>query len=419
MRRTWLALMVLVVAAFSASQALASDEFAGREITVLFMSSGTYDASARLAAADFERLTGAKVNVVDAPWTSLHEKMGIALATGSTDYDVVSVEGMWDGEMGPYFEPLNELIERDGFPYDDFIPTVAANAGQAADGTIFGIPHAADAVAIFYRTDLFEEKGIEPPTTYEEYAKIARTLDSSEQDGAVFAGVREQLLKYWISRYHALGGVMLSSDWEVQFDNAKGVEALEQLKELTAYAPQGILSYDNPDVAIAFVNGDAAMAETWPSLTLGMAGNPEQSAVVGKFAIAPVPGGSGEMSTWHLSIPKTSRNKDVAWAFIQFMTSTENQLRYQRELGVNPVRFSAWDVLVQEKPELAGIPAALDTAWAFPRIPQWPQMYEDAIVQLSRAMAGQVSSETAVHNIATSWTNLIKQLKPEFPWRGD
>lgn len=419
MKRTTIALAVAAMVILAATQALAAGEFAGREITVLFMSSGTYDASARLAAAEFEALTGAKVNVVDAPWTALHEKLGIALATGSRDYDVVSVEGMWDGEMGPYFEPLNDLIERDGFPYDDFIPGVAKNAGQAADGTIFGIPHAADAVAIFYRTDLFAELGLKPPTTYDEYAELARILHTSKRAGTVFAGVREQLLKYWITRYRAMGGVMLSPDWKVQFNNEKGVQALEQLKAMKDYAPAGVMSYDNPDVAIAFVNGDAAMAETWPSLTLGMASDPAQSSVVGKFAIAPVPGGSGEMSTWHLSIPKTARNKDVAWEFIKFMTSTDNQLRYQREFGVNPTRYSAWEILAKEKPELAGVPQALNTAWAFPRIPQWPQMYDAANIQLSQAMSGQISCEAAVRSIANTWTELINQLKPDFAWRGD
>ncbi|MGE5553567.1 MAG: extracellular solute-binding protein [Betaproteobacteria bacterium] len=417
MKRLFIVVFLLVLALLSVP-AMAAKRFEGRHITVLFMSSGTYDASARQAAQDFEALTGAKVTVVDAPWTSLHEKVGIALSTNSAEYDVMSLEGMWDGEMGPYFEPLNNLIKRDKFPYKDLIPAVARNAGQAADGTIFGIPHAADAVAIFYRTDLFEKQGLKIPTNFTQYAETAKKLNSDGRAGTVFAGVREQLLKYWITRYRALGGVVLSPDWKVLFNNAKGVEALKQLIALRPYAPKGVLSYDNPDVATAFVNGDAAMAETWPSLTLGMANNPKQSKVIGKFAIAPIPGGSGEMSTWHLSIPKSSKNKDVAWEFIKFMTSTENQLLYQKKFGVNPVRFSAWKTLVKEKPELAGIPRALETAWAFPRIPQWPQMYEAAIIELSRAMSGQSTAEQAISNIAKSWTDLIQQAKPAFKWQG-
>src|SRR5690606_13977387 len=99
-------------------------------------------------------------------------------------------------------------------------------------------------------------------------------------------------------------------DWEIAFNNSAGVQAAQSLRDLLPYMPPGALSWDNPEVNVAFLNGDVAMAEVWPSFILGKVDDPQESQVVGKWGIFPPPGGSAEMSSWHLSIPKSARNKE-------------------------------------------------------------------------------------------------------------
>ena len=69
--------------------------YAGQTLTVLYMS-GVYADAARSMAAEFEAATGAKVEVVDYPYLTLHEKALLDL-TSMTDHSgdelIVTVEG--------------------------------------------------------------------------------------------------------------------------------------------------------------------------------------------------------------------------------------------------------------------------------------------------------------------------------------
>ena len=76
--------------------------FKGKTLTVLYMSS-VYADAARSMVAEFEEKTGAKVDVVDFPYITLHEKALLDLTSGtSAAYDVIDVASQWDGEFARY-----------------------------------------------------------------------------------------------------------------------------------------------------------------------------------------------------------------------------------------------------------------------------------------------------------------------------
>ena len=75
-----LALILLLVVA---GIALGQKKFAGKSIRVLYFSA-TYADAAKEYAKEFEASTGAKVEVVDFPYLTLYEKMGLALSSGDS-----------------------------------------------------------------------------------------------------------------------------------------------------------------------------------------------------------------------------------------------------------------------------------------------------------------------------------------------
>ena len=78
--------------------------YAGKTLTVLYMS-GVYADAARAMVPEFEAATGAKVEVVDYPYLTLHEKALLDLTSGTGSYDVIDVASQWDGEFAPLWSP--------------------------------------------------------------------------------------------------------------------------------------------------------------------------------------------------------------------------------------------------------------------------------------------------------------------------
>src|SRR5690242_16273731 len=87
--------------------------FAGGKLTVLYMQSGTYDEAARLLAPEFQKATGATVEVVAFPYQNLHDNAANDLITQTGAYDVIDVAFQWDGEFAPYLAPLDDYAKKD------------------------------------------------------------------------------------------------------------------------------------------------------------------------------------------------------------------------------------------------------------------------------------------------------------------
>ena len=112
----------------AADAATGDKPYAGQTLSVLYMSS-VYADAAKSMVAEFEEKTGAKVEVVDFPYTTLHEKALLDLTSGTGSYDVIDVASQWDGEFAPYMTDLSSYIEKDGYKMDEFIEKVLENSG--------------------------------------------------------------------------------------------------------------------------------------------------------------------------------------------------------------------------------------------------------------------------------------------------
>ena len=150
--------------------------YTGKTLTVLYMS-GVYADAARAMVPEFESATGAKVEVVDYPYLTLHEKALLDLTSYTGSYDVIDVASQWDGEFAPFLEPLTDYIARDDYDMSVFIDNVLANCGDW-QGTIIGIPNASTPQTFAYRTDLLPN-GI--PDTWDEYRKALADAQNLEE----------------------------------------------------------------------------------------------------------------------------------------------------------------------------------------------------------------------------------------------
>lgn len=238
---------------------------------------------------------------------------------GESPYDMMHVANTGITEFGSvgWLLPLNDLIDkyRDEYDLDDISET--AWAGGTIDGQIYGIPAVGNTLHLAYRSDIFEENGLEVPETYDDVIAICEALTDHPDLDVVFtqdmsAGWAWELEFLHFLRAH--GGEYLNEDSTPAFNSPEGVAALTQMKAVVdaCMGPEGLaLGYEAAEVAMN--TGAQAMVHIWASNTVSMF-DPEQSDYVDviKFAPAPVAvaGGPRVGSAWNdfYTIPATTPN---------------------------------------------------------------------------------------------------------------
>ena len=386
--------------------------FEGTKITVVYMSGGYADA-ARDVSDEFKDLTGAEVEVVDYPWSGLHEKLFAELLAGTGNFDMVCIAGQWFGEMAPYLEDIEPYIES---------PDVVSDFQKSSydvynfSGVQYGFPYQTDAYSVFYRTDLFEDAGIEanPNWSWDEYIDIAKKLTKDGMYGTSLAGVKHQQNVYFMNRYWGLGGKTTTPDWEVTMDNPTTIDALELLKENYEYVSPKAKGGDISELNNVFLSGtEAAMLEGWPSLIFGLLDDPDASNVIGKWSILPTPGdGPIYGSLWGIGISKDSKNKEAAYEWIKFYTSKDNQLYFWEEFGMIPTRSSIWEDpdILEVRPYAANYGLGLSRArpnWRIPAsIEGWEGILND---EVSKYLIEEQTAEQTAKNIQEQWSDLLER----------
>jgi multiple sugar transport system substrate-binding protein len=312
----------------------AGKPFAGQKITCLYFSA-TYADAAKEYAAEFTEKTGCQVEIVDFPYITLYEKMGLALSTGDSTYDVVTPACQWDGEFEPFM--------KDNFDTSDFLPGLWEQSGKWA-GKIMGFPFSNTPQTLAYRTDLIKEF----PQTWDEFFKVCEKINNPPDLYAIaIPGLKEQLSGLWMMVQWSLGGRWADENWNLTIDSPETREALKITKRWFTLADPAAPAWGLPESDAAFLNGHAGVAFSWPTLAIAPNGdNPEKSKVVNKWAIAPIPyakNGVTVLSSWDIGIPKAAKHKEAAWEWIKFYTAADKQLKNYVDYAILPSRASVWE----------------------------------------------------------------------------
>ncbi len=421
MRKICLIFLVLLIAvSFSVfaggeKEAPAAEEgkpYAGQKITALYFSA-TYADAAKEYAPEFKEETGIELEVVDFPYLTLYEKMGLALSTGDSTYDVVTPACQWDGEFAPYMEDLQPYIERDNWDSEDIIPGLWEQSGKWM-GKIMGIPFSNTPQTLAYRTDLIDDF----PQSWDEFFEMCE--DIHDPDNGLYAvaipGVKEQLSGLWMMVHWSLDGRWADEYWNVTIDAPETREALDIVKRWFDYADPAAPSWGLPESDAAFLQGNAGVAFSWPTLTIAPnADNPEKSKIVDKWAISPIPyekNGVTVLSSWDIGIPEASKNKDAAWEWIKFYTSKEKQLQNFVDYAILPSRDSVWEEPEVKNSKLYPHKEASERGaiiwWRIPAGTMAETYVRDAVANY---VTGQWDRERAV----TYMENGLEELLGEYP----
>lgn len=381
------------------------------KLNILYMS-GVYADSARSMAEEFREKTGYEVEINDVPFASFHETAMLDFASQAGSYDVVAVNLSWLGEFAPHLEPLDSYVEQSGMDLDDFIPSVLDACRW--DGVLYGFPKAPTPNMMAYRTDLIET----PPTTYAEYMEMAAQYNDPENGmyGISIPGSKEQYAVLYLVRSWAMGADVADEDWNVIVDGEVGREAMAQLGDVMQYCDPAALSWGLEESINAFVQGKAAFCEAWPTLgIIQKADDPQQSEIVGNWAIAPFPEedtGVKQMSIWCVAVSKYSQNKDAAFAWLEEYASAERQTEFYENFGVLPSRTSFWEREDIQNSVVGPLGEGLKACLPKWRIPVSAELDTIMANAVSSYMSGQMSLDETMGFFAEELKKALRNNPP-------
>ncbi len=297
----------------------------------------------------FEEKTGATLDVEFVEWADAHDRFVTSIAGGTTP-DVAETGTTWTPEFADAgaLAPLDEYVDGAGIG-DDLVEGLV-EAGTY-DEQLYGMPWYAGVRSLVYNTEMFEQAGVEPPTTWAELEDAAAGLKEEYPDKIAVAvpGDAEFTVYPWVWGAGGEVATLEGDTWTSHLDSPESQEGIEFWTGLATeggYSSEGATTWRETDVLDAFAAGDVGMA-VMGSWTPGaiVEANPDME---GKFAAVPIPGQDGGIAPSvlggsHLSMFETAEDKELAWTFIEMMTTGEFAQQWGEQSGYFPGQVSLLD----------------------------------------------------------------------------
>ncbi len=309
----------------------------GTELTFLICC----PAAAQFAAwadstAEFKELTGIDVVFTNDPLGGLREKIVTESVGNPGSWDVTIYFGTWGPSLAQFLEPIetySDQIDTNLLDYPNSSRQIAT-----IDGVTYGIPVRSHVMMLYYREDIFEELGLDVPTTWEEMEEAARIINEADNEtfGLTMNWANQGggiSLMPWTNLLRTNGSDLFDDEFRPLFNSEEGIAATEFYQSLLQYAPPGAPTYNEADMRNSFASGEAAMAIGWSwSYNIFTREDTSEEFVrnnVGYTYIIPGPnkGGDPISMAWPMAISASSNNKEAALEWIKWMTNPDLDLQ--------------------------------------------------------------------------------------------
>jgi len=301
---------------------------AGKTLTVWIMEGTNPDATPFFdqVTAEFKSKTGADLDVQFVPWSQARDKFTTAVGGGETP-DVAEFGSTWTAEFGEA-GILADLTERvKSSPVADDLVESLVTAGTYED-KLYGMPWYAGVRSVVYRTDVFTELGITPPTNWDEWLAAAQKIKAAKPEMVAMPVAGDNEYGVYPFIWGAGGDIAVEEDgkWVSKLDSPearRGIQFYTDLALKHGLSSPGAETWKETELRDNFGQGKLAMmiSGSWtPKAIVEKA--PDLKDKIGAF---PIPGENGGMSPSfvggsHLSVFEGSENADLAWQFVELMT---------------------------------------------------------------------------------------------------
>ena len=278
-------------------------------------------------------------NDAEIAWTTfdtdpLQDRLFREASLDRTDFGVgFLVNSRATPNVAPLLQPLDDYRAKTPIEeFGDIAPGLVS--AMTIGGKLIAVPFRTATIGLFYNEALLEERGIKaPPATLEELVDQAKQLTFRSQAGTPVVGmvVASDLATFPVSFARAYGGDFIGPDLKLVPDPAAMEKALATLADLykAGALPRTLRHHVERrpgDVAAAGPRGvhRAAVRALRTAQSPGPIeiSGPHQGGRVsdlvrtkGKVPMASC------VEFWAMCIPNNARDKDLAWSFIQTMSS--------------------------------------------------------------------------------------------------
>jgi multiple sugar transport system substrate-binding protein len=470
-RRAFFACTALTLAGIAPA---AAGEFDGVTVNVMTFTGPQIAEPMQRRAPDFEKLTGAKVNVITVPFSDLYQKLltDWSSGTNSIDAGVFAPQWMVDYVTPGLLEDLSDRVAKDTAIKQDDISPFFREFSQKFNGKTYMLTLDGDFHMAYYRTDVAKELGLSPPKTWDDYLAFAAAANGKDMNGdgkpdfGSCISKKRNAQAYWFI-YDLVGpmvqakgtseGVFFdTADMKPLVNNEAFAEALRLYNETTKYGPPNEINLDVGDTRNLFISGQCALSIDWGDIG-SLAIDKEKSKVIDKVGAIITPGSkkvldraSGKLvdctadlcpyakdgvntaplaafGGWSggVNAKADPKVKDAAYAFFSYMSQPE-QSNVDVTIGAsgfNPYRLSQfqqldnWTKAGMSEEAAKNYLGAIQDSLNSPnmildlRIPS-NQRYQQIVLDtaVARYLAGEIDIPTTMKTIEDGWNEVTDEL---------
>ena len=363
-----------------------------------------------------------KLKYLEIPSYSQTRNETLSLLANQTPVDIVNPDVIWLGEFAQkgYLTDLTNRSISWGRLSDFYQNNVD---GMTYNHKIYAIWVWTDVRGMWYWKDLLNESGVKPDSlkTWGGYLASAKKLNAVLRpqgiEGIHLTGASHSP-DLWYPYLWMLGGQILTyknGHLFPAYNSSAGVRAVEFIK---AQIDAGIKPQKQHFWGVEFLNKKFAVMLEAVQHHAHLNTTAEKQAFEQKIDVLPfpVPDPSYNSSTlsggWLLSIPKASKNKDLAWELITLTVEPKILAPWLAKYGYLPTQIPIGngpysDVLNQSIPYFEKLISMIPTAGARPSIPQYPQIAEHIWQALDEVYYGMKGPKQALDEAAAKSAKVL------------
>ncbi len=335
---TSIALLVAMLAACSPSSQSSSSS--STTLTVATVNNSQMVQMEQLTQQVFEKdHPNIKVNFVTLPENDLRSKITQDVATNAGKFDIATIgdyetpiwaHNGWLQDLSSYFNKMS-ATDKSSYNYDDLIKPIMSTLSYQDHP--YALPFYGESSMLMYNKQIFAQHHLTMPLhpTWDQIAQYAQQLNDPAHGvsgillrGQSGWGMNMAPLDTMINTY---GGSWFDMDWKPQLSSPQVQQAVTLYANLLQkYGEPGASTSGWQECVNLMTQGKGAMFYDATSFG-GVLETPSQSKVAGNvgYAFAPTavtPNGSHWLWAWSLGLVNSSRNKDAAFQFITWATSS-------------------------------------------------------------------------------------------------